>query len=142
MDEQEIVIVSNIIKDVALKFHGIQYRVGAMIELPRAALLADRLAKHVDFFSFGTNDLTQTTMGISRDDSSKFTEHYIDSGVFSSDPFEALDIDGAGRLITIAVDLVRKSGRNIKIGLCGEHGNTPQAMKLCSELGITDYYRS
>ncbi|QJC27289.1 pyruvate, phosphate dikinase [Anaplasma platys] len=136
MDEQEIVIVSNIIKDVALKFHGIQYRVGAMIELPRAALLADRLAKHVDFFSFGTNDLTQTTMGISRDDSSKFTEHYIDSGVFSSDPFEALDIDGVGRLITIAVDLVRKSGRNIKMGLCGEHGNTPQAMKLCSELGI------
>ena len=136
MGEQEIVIVSKIIRDVALQFRDVKYEIGVMIELPRAALLADRLAQHVDFFSFGTNDLTQTTMGISRDDSSKFTEHYIDAGVFPSDPFESLDVDGVGKLMAITVDLVRKAGKKIKIGLCGEHGNTPEAMKLCSELGM------
>ncbi|SBO30686.1 pyruvate, phosphate dikinase [Anaplasma phagocytophilum] len=138
MDEQEIVIIGDLVKCISAQFDNAQYRIGAMIELPRAALLADKLSQHVQFFSFGTNDLTQTTLGISRDDSSKFVEHYISSGVFASDPFELLDVSGVGRLIKIAMELIHKSPNKVKTGLCGEHGGTLAAMQLCSELDI-DY---
>ncbi|MGN7661439.1 MAG: pyruvate, phosphate dikinase [Anaplasma sp.] len=138
MDEGEMAAVGDLVKRVATQFDNVQYSIGAMIELPRAALIADRLARHVRFFSFGTNDLTQTTMGMSRDDSSGFVEHYVDSGILNSDPFERLDVQGVGRLIEIAMELTHKSGIKVKTGMCGEHGGTPEAMQLCSELGI-DY---
>ena len=138
MDEKEIVLISDIVRRVAAQYDNLTHSVGAMIELPRAALMADVLGKHVQFFSFGTNDLTQTTLGISRDDSSKFIEHYINAGVLSADPFELLDVSGVGKLIQIAMDLIRKSPSKIKTGLCGEHGGTLEAMNLCYKLGL-DY---
>ena len=135
---EEIVLISEMVKRIAAQYSDIPYSIGAMIELPRAALLADVLGKHVKFFSFGTNDLTQTTLGISRDDSSKFVEHYIDTGVLSADPFELLDVSGVGKLIQIAMDLIHKLPTKVKTGLCGEHGGTLEAMNLCYKLGI-DY---
>ncbi|MFV9839149.1 MAG: pyruvate, phosphate dikinase [Aaplasma endosymbiont of Hyalomma asiaticum] len=138
MYEEEIVLISETVKRIAAQYNDIPHSIGAMIELPRAALLADVLGKHVKFFSFGTNDLTQTTLGISRDDSSKFVEHYIDARVLSADPFELLDINGVGKLIQIAMELIHKSPIKIKTGLCGEHGGTLEAMSLCYKLGI-DY---
>ncbi|MFV9878253.1 MAG: pyruvate, phosphate dikinase [Anaplasma ovis] len=136
MDEGEITAVGDLVRRVAEQFNNAQYSIGVMIELPRAALLADRLAKHVQFFSFGTNDLTQTTLGMSRDDSSKFVEHYTSAGILRSDPFELLDEQGVGKLIEITMKLTRESGAKIKTGMCGEHGGTLEAMQLCTKLGI------
>ncbi|ACM49029.1 pyruvate, phosphate dikinase [Anaplasma marginale] len=138
MDEGEITRVGDLVRRVAEQFNNAPYSIGVMIELPRAALLADRLAKHVQFFSFGTNDLTQTTLGMSRDDSSKFVEHYTSAGILRSDPFELLDEQGVGKLIEITMKLARESGAKIKTGMCGEHGGTLEAMQLCAKLGI-DY---
>ncbi|MEH0831205.1 pyruvate, phosphate dikinase [Anaplasma bovis] len=140
IDEREIMLIGELVKNIAQQFGDAPYKIGAMIELPRAALLADRLAKHVQFFSFGTNDLTQTTLGLSRDDSPKFMEHYINSGVFDFDPFAVLDVEGVGKLIRIAMGLIRevdKEGTSIKTGICGEHGSTEEAMRLAYETGIT-----
>ncbi|MCU7611696.1 pyruvate, phosphate dikinase [Anaplasma capra] len=138
MDEGEIVAIGSLIRRIAEQFDNAPHSIGVMIELPRAALLADRLAKHVQFFSFGTNDLTQTTMGMSRDDSSKFVEHYINAGILSADPFELLDMQGVGRLIEITMEFVQKSSTRVKTGVCGEHGGTPEAIQLCTKLGV-DY---
>lgn len=115
----------------------IAYKVGTMIELPRAALLADRLAESAEFFSFGTNDLTQTTYGISRDDSSRFLNPYIEKGVFAKDPFVTLDQEGVGALIDIAVTKGRDQRSDIKLGLCGEHGGDPASIAFCHRLGLT-----
>jgi len=115
----------------------IKFTVGTMIELPRAAIKAKDIARHADFFSFGTNDLTQTTFGISRDDSGKFLNDYIDNKIFSIDPFISID-DGVGDLIKIAVDRGKKQRKNIKLGICGEHGGDPKSIDLCSFLGL-DY---
>ena len=115
----------------------IDYLVGTMIELPRAALKAKDIAKHADFFSFGTNDLTQTTFGISRDDSGKFLNDYIENKIFEIDPFISID-KVVGELIEIAVIKGKKQNKNIKLGICGEHGGDPKSIKFCSRIGL-DY---
>ena len=100
----------------------IEYIVGTMIELPRAALIADKIAEAADFFSFGTNDLTQTTFGLSRDDAGKFLPHYVEAGILPKDPFVSLDIDGVGVLVRMAAEKGRKTKNGLKLGICGEHG--------------------
>jgi pyruvate,orthophosphate dikinase len=114
------------------------YQVGTMIELPRAALLADQIAKSAEFFSFGTNDLTQTTFGISRDDAASFLGAYMTEGIFQRDPFASLDRDGVGALMRIACERGRSSRANIKLGICGEHGGDPASITFCEEIGL-DY---
>ena len=116
----------------------IAYMVGTMVELPRAAIRADDLAEHAEFFSFGTNDLTQTTFGISRDDSGRFLGAYIDKGIFERDPFVTLDQEGVGDLIRIAVERGRKTRPDIKLGICGEHGGDPASIDFCEKVGL-DY---
>ncbi|HYF23771.1 MAG TPA: putative PEP-binding protein, partial [Caulobacteraceae bacterium] len=116
----------------------VDYLVGTMIELPRAALTADRLAENAEFFSFGTNDLTQTTFGISRDDSGRFLNAYIDKGVFEKDPFVSLDQEGVGQLIRIAAKRGRATRPNVKLGICGEHGGDPASIQFCESVGL-DY---
>jgi pyruvate,orthophosphate dikinase len=116
----------------------VEYQVGTMIELPRAALRADDLAKSAEFFSFGTNDLTQTTFGISRDDSGRFLNAYLDKGIFEKDPFVSLDQEGVGDLIRIAAERGRKVRPDIKMGICGEHGGDPASIDFCERVGL-DY---
>ena len=117
---------------------AVAYTVGTMIELPRAALLADHLAEKAEFFSFGTNDLTQTTFGISRDDSARFLPVYIDKGLIAGDPFVSLDLAGVGALIEIAAARGRATRPDIKLGICGEHGGDPASIAFCERLGL-DY---
>jgi len=109
-----------------------------MIELPRACIIADEIAKEADFFSFGTNDLTQTTFGISRDDSSHFLPQYVEKGVLPDDPFVKLDQEGVGGLIRIGVAKGRSVKSNLKIGICGEHGGEPTSVEFCHREGF-DY---
>ena len=116
----------------------LDYTVGAMVELPRAAIRADELAPNASFFSFGTNDLTQTTYGISRDDSGRFLAAYIDKGIFEKDPFVSLDQDGVGGLIEIAVARGRAARPDIKLGICGEHGGDPASIGFFEKVGL-DY---
>lgn len=115
-----------------------KYTIGTMIELPRAALRAEEIAQSAEFFSFGTNDLTQTTFGISRDDSATFLNDYQRYGIIEHDPFQTIDRDGVGELIGIAVERGRKSRPEIKLGICGEHGGDPASIAFCEELGL-DY---
>jgi pyruvate, orthophosphate dikinase len=115
-----------------------KYMIGTMIELPRAALMADDIANDAEFFSFGTNDLTQTTFGLSRDDSSNFLPHYQNAGIFEKDPFACLDQEGVGQLIQIATERGRKTRSNIKLGICGEHGGDPSSIYFCHNTGL-DY---
>jgi len=117
---------------------SVSYLIGTMIELPRAALTADEIATKAEFFSFGTNDLTQTTYGLSRDDAGRFLPAYIDRGIFPDDPFQVLDDKGVGRLIRIAVEDGRRVRPKLKIGICGEHGGEPRSVALCHEMGL-DY---
>jgi pyruvate,orthophosphate dikinase len=113
--------------------------IGTMIEVPRAALVAERIALHADFFSFGTNDLTQTALGFSRDDAEgKFLTHYLEDGVLEKNPFETLDVDGVGDLMRIAVERGRAAKPDIKLGICGEHGGDPKSVAFCHDLGL-DY---
>jgi pyruvate,orthophosphate dikinase len=114
----------------------VPYLLGTMIELPRAALTADELALEAQFFSFGTNDLTQTTWGLSRDDAGRFLPRYIELGVVSSDPFQELDLAGVGKLIQMACELGRKTRADLKLGICGEHGGEPNAVAFCDRLGM------
>jgi pyruvate,orthophosphate dikinase len=116
----------------------VAYKVGTMIELPRAALRADDLAGAAEFFSFGTNDLTQTTFGISRDDSGRFLDAYIQKGIFDKDPFVTLDQEGVGDLIRIAMERGRRARPDLKLGICGEHGGDPASIDFCARLGL-DY---
>ncbi len=117
---------------------SVDYMVGTMIELPRAALMADQIAKVGEFFSFGTNDLTQTTIGISRDDAGRFLTQYVDKGIFPRDPFVSLDIEGVGQLIQIAAERGRRIRTGIKLGICGEHGGDPASIAFCEKTGL-DY---
>jgi len=117
---------------------SVNYLIGTMIELPRAALTADEIAKSAEFFSFGTNDLTQTTYGLSRDDAGRFLPSYIDRGIFADDPFQVLDAAGVGKLIRIAVEDGRRVRPKLKIGICGEHGGEPRSVALCHKMGL-DY---
>jgi pyruvate,orthophosphate dikinase len=132
-----------IIDDVARLVIGgmgeeIAYSVGTMIELPRAALTADEIASTAEFFSFGTNDLTQTTFGLSRDDAGRFLPKYVDSGILSDDPFQVLDRNGVGKLIGFAVSAGRSVRPQLKVGICGEHGGDPRSVKFCHTIGL-DY---
>jgi len=115
-----------------------EYKVGTMIELPRACLAADELAHHADFFSFGTNDLTQTTWGLSRDDSGKFLNHYLENGVIERDPTAAIDQKGVGKLMETCVQLGRGVKKSMEIGICGEHGGEPSSVDFCHKIGL-DY---
>jgi len=115
---------------------SIPYQVGTMIEVPRAALVADEIANHADFFSFGTNDLTQMTYGYSRDDASKFLPIYISKGILKHDPFEVIDQEGVGQLIKMGTDRGRHSKPKLKVGICGEHGGEPSSIEFCYELGM------
>jgi len=116
----------------------LKYFVGTMIEIPRAALTADKIAEEAEFFSFGTNDLTQTTFGISRDDAAHFLPFYIREGIYKNDPFETIDVPGVGQLLKIAVEYGRKTRPELKIGICGEHGGDPETVKFCYRIGL-DY---
>ena len=114
----------------------IKYLVGTMIELPRAAVTADEIAVEAEFFSFGTNDLTQTTLGFSRDDSGKFIKDYIQKGIMDKDPFVTIDQNGVGQLIKMGVEKGRKSRKDIKVGICGEHGGDPKSVEFCNKIGL------
>ncbi len=118
--------------------HAIAYQVGTMIELPRAALRAGEIAEAAEFFSFGTNDLTQTTYGVSRDDAASFLGVYAAKGIIETDPFVSIDREGVGELVQIAAERGRKTRPNIKLGICGEHGGDPASVAFCHELGL-DY---
>jgi pyruvate,orthophosphate dikinase len=135
-DQKKIVV------DVAEEVLGkagmkdLKYMVGTMIEIPRAALTADLVAKEAEFFSFGTNDLTQTTMGLSRDDYTKFQQEYKDKKIFAADPFAVLDQEGVGKLVKMAVELGRKTRPDLEIGICGEHGGEPSSVQFCYRVGM------
>ena len=116
----------------------IKYLVGTMIEIPRGALTAAEIAETAEFFSFGTNDLTQTCLGMSRDDMGSFLQRYTDEGIFKANPFASIDVSGVGRLMEIAVEKGRKTREDIKLGICGEHGGDPHSVMFCHELGL-DY---
>jgi len=115
----------------------LEYHVGTMIEIPRAALLADEIAEEAEFFSFGTNDLTQMTFGFSRDDAGKFLGSYYDAKIYEQDPFAKLDQHGVGKLVKMAADLGRQTRPNIKLGICGEHGGDPASIEFCNKVGLT-----
>ena len=114
----------------------VKYLVGTMIEVPRAALLADKIAERADFFSFGTNDLTQMTFGYSRDDAGKFLPIYIQKGILKNDPFEVLDQEGVGQLVKMGTDRGRITKPNLKVGICGEHGGEPSSVEFCYKTGM------
>ncbi len=122
----------------AKKKTRIDYKIGTMVEVPRACLTADEIAEEAEFFSFGTNDLTQITFGFSRDDAGKFIKEYVDKGVFEKDPFISIDKNGVGQLMKMAIEKGRKTRPNIKLGICGEHGGEPRSVEFCNELGL-DY---
>ena len=112
------------------------YHIGTMIEIPRAALLADEIAEEAEFFSFGTNDLTQMTFGFSRDDAGKFLSSYYESKIYESDPFARLDQNGVGQLIQLAAAKGRATRPDIKLGICGEHGGDPSSVEFCHKVGL------
>jgi pyruvate, orthophosphate dikinase len=120
----------------AEKERSVEYLVGTMIELPRAALVADEIAKEAEFFSFGTNDLTQTTFGISRDDFNKVLPTYLEEGILKQDPFAVLDREGVGQLVKMATERGRKTRPNLKVGICGEHGGEPSSVEFCHQIGL------
>jgi len=139
---EELVFVRGLVDQVARDVFGraacsVPYSVGTMIELPRAALLAGEIAEVSDFFSFGTNDLTQTTLGLSRDDSHRFLKTYQERQIFAHDPFVSIDRPGVGRLMAIAVDAGLAVRPSLKIGICGEHAGDPKSIQLCEELGLS-----
>ena len=132
-------LVDRVAEEVfAEKGTRVEYLVGTMIELPRAALMAGEIAEEARFFSFGTNDLTQTTLGLSRDDAGRFLGSYVDRGIFARDPFVSLDVDGVGQLVELAAERGRKTDPKLKLGICGEHGGDPASIGFCEEVGL-DY---
>ena len=140
---KELKYVKDVVVEVADKLiaeagSSMKYKVGTMIEIPRAALTADEIAKEAEFFSFGTNDLTQMTFGFSRDDAGKFLTAYYEKKVYENDPFARLDKNGVGRLIELAAELGRKTRPNLKLGICGEHGGDPSSIEFCDAVGL-DY---
>ncbi len=146
LDRKELSILEQATRRVAEELIAksgtkLNYLVGTMIELPRAALLAAEIAEVADFFSFGTNDLTQTTMGLSRDDAGRFLPDYVDekkAAVFAADPFQSLDIQGVGMLMRWGIEQGRKTRLKLKIGICGEHGGDADSVKFCHRVGM-DY---
>jgi pyruvate,orthophosphate dikinase len=136
---QQAVLINEVARQV-MGEHGmkIEFEVGTMIELPRAALTAGKIAEHAAFFSFGTNDLTQTTFGLSRDDSGRFLPVYIDRKILPEDPFQVLDYEGVGELVRLGAERGRSVKPNLKVGICGEHGGDPRSISFCNEIGL-DY---
>jgi pyruvate,orthophosphate dikinase len=114
----------------------VSYTIGTMIELPRAAVTADEIATQADFYSFGTNDLTQTTFGLSRDDAGRFLPYYIEKGILDNDPFVTIDQDGIGFLMKMGVEKGRSVKKNMKMGICGEHGGEPKSVEFCHKIGL------
>ena len=141
-DLNELKYVKNIIKEEADKLISetnscVEYKIGTMIELPRACVIADKLAEEAEFFSFGTNDLTQLTYGFSRDDASKFLNDYYDKNIFENDPFATIDEAGVGSLVKMAVDKGKAVRKDISLGICGEHGGDPKTIDFCNRVGLT-----
>ncbi len=141
-EKKELDFVKNVVVETAEavkaeKGSDMTYHIGTMIEIPRAALLADEIAESAEFFSFGTNDLTQMTFGFSRDDAGKFLDAYYASKIYESDPFARLDQNGVGKLVNMAADLGRKTRPEIKLGICGEHGGDPASVEFCYKAGLT-----
>ena len=142
-DKNELAYVKKIVKETAdqiIADKGVEltYKVGTMIEIPRAAVLADEIAEEAEFFSFGTNDLTQMTYGFSRDDAGSFLQDYYDKKVYEQDPFARLDQKGVGKLVKMAATLGRQTRPDIKLGICGEHGGDPSSIEFCHKVGL-DY---
>jgi pyruvate, orthophosphate dikinase len=141
---KELMLQAAIVRRVAdevMKQEGVRFRylVGTMIEVPRGALTADEIAAAADFFSFGTNDLTQTTLGVSRDDAGRFLVPYVDRfNIYPRDPFQSLDQEGVGALMKLAVEKARRVRRDLKLGICGEHGGEPASVRFCHAIGL-DY---
>jgi len=138
---KEFVSQENVIRSTAQKVFkerkdSVEYLVGTMIEIPRAALMADQIAEHADFFSFGTNDLTQMTYGYSRDDAGSFLGIYLKEGILTSDPFEVIDQEGVGQLVEMGTERGRKTKPNLKVGICGEHGGEPSSVEFCYRIGL------
>jgi pyruvate,orthophosphate dikinase len=139
----ELDIIKDIITRVAQEVEAasgtaLSYQVGTMIELPRAALRAAEIAESAEFFSFGTNDLTQTTFGLSRDDAGSFLGSYLAQGILATDPFVSIDVEGVGELVRLSVERGRKTRPDIKLGICGEHGGDPASIRFCETAGL-DY---
>jgi len=138
---KEFSLMKTLVQETAaacMKEAGVEfkYKIGTMIEIPRAALIADQIAKEAEFFSFGTNDLTQMTLGFSRDDAGKFMGDYMKKGVFERDPFESIDQEGVGKLVHMAVTLGKETNPTIKLGICGEHGGDPKSIAFCHKEGL------
>jgi pyruvate, orthophosphate dikinase len=123
-----------------MKEYGVEidYKVGTMIEIPRAAITADKIARFADFFSFGTNDLTQTVLGMSRDDAGRFLRFYVDNDIYPYDPFQRIDEGGVGKLMDLGTKLGRQTRADLKIGICGEHGGESHSVEFCHRIGL-DY---
>jgi len=139
--QQELKLQEQLVRETAEKVFSeygdrIEYLVGTMMEIPRACLTADKVAESADFFSFGTNDLTQMTFGYSRDDAGKFLEVYIKTGVLKHDPFQILDQEGVGQLVEMGVKKGRTTKKDLKIGICGEHGGEPISVEFCHRVGM------
>jgi pyruvate,orthophosphate dikinase len=132
-------VVIDVAKEVQKKAKvKVPYTVGTMIELPRACVTADEIAEIADFYSFGTNDLTQTVFGLSRDDAGRFLPFYVEKGILEDDPFVSVDQTGVGAFMKIAVEKGRKVKKNLKLGICGEHGGEPKSVEFCHNIGL-DY---
>src|SRR5205823_2989130 len=127
---------AEVLKPISGDKAEVAFTIGTMIELPRACVTADQLAAHADFFSFGTNDLTQTALGVSRDDAARFLGEYVRLGIYPIDPFVSIDREGLGQLIQIGVDKGRRAKPGLKIGICGEHGGEPASVGFCHEAGF------
>jgi pyruvate,orthophosphate dikinase len=136
MKMQENIVRDTVEKVFAERNERMDYLVGTMIEIPRAALVADKIAESAEFFSFGTNDLTQMTFGYSRDDAGKFLPVYLDKGILKYDPFQVLDTEGVGQLISLAIERGRRTRPNLKVGICGEHGGEPSSVEFCHSVGM------
>jgi pyruvate,orthophosphate dikinase len=142
-EKRELAFVKKIITttaDALIAAAGVElhYKVGTMIEIPRAALTADAIAEEAEFFSFGTNDLTQMTFGFSRDDAGKFLDAYYETKIYESDPFARLDQTGVGQLVQMSATLGRKTRPDLHLGICGEHGGDPSSIEFCHRVGL-DY---
>jgi pyruvate,orthophosphate dikinase len=140
-DVNELKLQAEVVRKVAAGIcektgQKLDYLVGTMIELPRAALTADRIAEAAEFFSFGTNDLTQTSLGISRDDAAKFLSFYLENRIFKDDPFQVLDQEGVGQLVQLGTERGRKAQRDLKVGICGEHGGDPSSVGFFHRIGM------
>ena len=138
---EELKLQAQIIKATAEQVFAergdrVDYKIGTMIEVPRAALTANRIAEVADFFSFGTNDLTQMTFGYSRDDAGKFLKVYLERGILKNDPFQILDQEGVGQLVRIGIEKGRSTKPSLKVGICGEHGGEPSSVKFCASIGM------